>query len=182
MSRPATPPSLLDAALRLDSIPAAGRRLAVEATPAQRAAIAERLGILSVDHLRAELTAMSLRGGIRVTGQLDAAVTQECVVSFQPVPETISEPLDRVFLPGGGDSQPAPGSEVFVDLEGEDQPDHFEGPEVDFSEYLVETLSLALNPYPRIPGAKVEDDRTFSDDEAPESPFASLKSLKSEGD
>ena len=51
-------------------------------------------------------------------------------------------------------AEPAPGAEVFVDLEGEDLPDHFDGPEADLSEWLIETLALALDPYPRKPGRR----------------------------
>ena len=53
---------------------------------------------------------------------------------------------------------PAPASaEVFVDLEGDDMPDHFEGHEADLSDLIVETLALAIDPYPRAPDASLED-------------------------
>ena len=64
-----------------------------------------------------------------------------------------------------------------VDLEGDDVPDHFEGNEADLSDLIVETLSLALDPYPRLPGESVgqlgDDGDTGSD-----LPFAGLKVLK----
>lgn len=182
MSLPPTEPPLLDAALRFDTIPVSGRSLDVAATESQRSRIAERLGIVSVENLAAALKATAFRGGVRVTGRLEAAVTQACVVTFDPVPETISEPLDRIFLPGGGDTGESRSGEVFVDLENDDLPDHFEGPEVDFAEYLVETLALALDPYPRASGAEIADDGPLSGDEEPRSPFAGLQSLKPEKD
>lgn len=174
---------LLDAAIRLDSLPQDGRTLDVIATSEQREKIAERLGILGVQNLTAHLHATPFRGGIRVKGSLSAKLTQECVVSFEPVPETVDEPLERIFLPGTEPAFNGPaGAEIFVDLEGEDLPDHFEGAEVDFSDWILETLALALDPYPRNPGAELATDGDEDDDEAAASPFAKLKSLKPSGD
>lgn len=174
----------LDAALRLDSLPQKGRTLKVVATSEQRAAIAERLGLLSLDRLEAELVARPLRGGVRVTGWLRAGLAQACVISFVAVPETIEEPLDRVFLPGREKEDDAPaGAEIFVDLEGDDLPDHFEGPEVDLSEWLIETLSLSADPYPHAPDARVQPlEQEGGADETEPSPFAKLKALKDGGD
>lgn len=169
---------LLDARIRLDALPANGRTLSVSATEDQRAAIAERLNIVSVERLSAELSVRAIKGGIEVSGTLLADATQECVVSFEPVPEQIEEKLFRLFLSGAPDNpEPAPGAEVFVDLDGEDQPDYFDGPEVDLSEWLVETLSLALDPYPRKPGVEIDPAYQDEDDENA-SPFAALKGIK----
>ncbi len=169
---------LIDACVRLDSLPPTGRNLDVAATDGQRQAIAARLDILSVESLTAHLLARPLKGGIEVSGTLAADVTQACVVSFDPVPEHITQKLLRLFLHGSRDEpDPMPGAEVYVDLEGEDLPDHFDGPEADFSEWLIETLALALDPYPRKPG--VEIDSAYRDEEEDgDSPFAALKALK----
>lgn len=169
---------LLEARVRLDALPVTGRTLKVAATTEQCAAIAERLAIISVDKLEAELLARPIKGGIEVAGTLAADVTQECVVSFDPVPEHIEEKLFRLFLQGAPEArEPVPGAEVYVDLDGDDLPDHFDGPEADFTEWLIETLSLALTPYPRKPG--VEIDASFDDDGPDEeSPFDALKALK----
>ncbi len=179
MTAPKDDEPLLDASVRLDALPAAGRHVSVAANAEQCAAIARRLGILSVEKLGAELTARPLRGGIEVSGDLTADVIQVCVVSFEPVPEHIEERLFRLFLAGPADEPDAvPGAEVYVDLEDDDLPDHFLGPEADLSEWLIEILSLALNPYPRKPGAEI--DSVYRDDEAEgSSPFESLKALKS---
>lgn len=185
MTAPGAAEPLLDARIHIDALPANGRSLEITASPIQRAAIAERLQILSVESFASTLTARSLRGGIRVKGRLVADVTQQCVVSFEPVPEHIEEMVDRVFLPGRADDDNAiPGSEIFVDLQDEDIPDHFEGRELDVSELLVETLSLALDPYPRRPGASIAE-YGATDEDGPESdyaPFAALKALKSAKD
>lgn len=173
---------LLDATIRLDNLPSEGRVLEVVAKPEQKEPLAKRLNIEGVAALKAKLEARPFRDGIRVRGKLSATVSQSCVVTFEPVTETIDESIDRIFLPGREDRFDGPaGAEVFVDLEGDDMPDFFEGPEVDFTELLIETLSLALNPYPRSEGAEpVEIVEDSGENEA--SPFARLKDLKTTRD
>lgn len=176
MSRPDQP--IFDAIVRIDKLPAGGRSIAVDAGEAERQAIAEAMNILSVERFVANLTVVPLRGGLRAQGHLEAAVTQASVVSFEPVPETISEEVDRVFLPAAkAGPTPAPGGEVFVDLEDDDFPDHIDGPEVDLSALLLETLALALDPYPRRDGESLEG-LGLTVDEQPDGPFAQLARLK----
>jgi hypothetical protein len=122
------------------------------------------------------------RGGIRVTGRLTASVTQPSVVTLEPLTQEIAEPIDRIFLPGGQKNYAGPANaEVFVDLEGEDVPDHFEGNEADLSELIVETLALAVDLYPREPDVSLED-TGFKPDLDETSPFAALKALKPKED
>ena len=105
-----------------------------------------------------KLHAVKFRGGIRVTGRLTATVTQPSVVTLEPVRQEIAEPIDRIFLPGGEKDFAGPANaEIFVDLEGEDVPDHFEGNEADLTDLIVETLALAVDLYPRAPGESLDD-------------------------
>ncbi|HVW92145.1 MAG TPA: DUF177 domain-containing protein [Devosia sp.] len=174
---PRTEEPLLDARIRIDNIPPEGREIEVKADAAQRAAIAERLDISAVDKLEAKLKLTRFRGGLRVAGRLDAITEQPCVVSFVPVKQTIGEEVERVFLPAA--EQPAVSvahPEVYVDLEADELPDYFEGHEVDLSEALVETVALALDPYPRAEGVSI-DDLELPEEEEEVSPFAGLKSL-----
>lgn len=175
-------PPIFDAVVRIDKLPAGGRSVAVDADEATRAAIAEAMNILSVERFVANLTVAPLRGGLRAQGTLEAQVTQASIVSFEPVSETIAEDVDRVFLPVGRDAKaPTPGSEVFVDLEDDDFPDHIDGPEVDLSALLLETLALALNPYPRRSGESLESEGLPTGDKL-EGPFAELARLKRESE
>jgi uncharacterized metal-binding protein YceD (DUF177 family) len=174
---------LADASIRIDSMPPEGRDLHIAAAEEERAAIAEHLGITSIERLDVRLHAVRFKGGIRVTGHLKAEIVQPSVVSLEPVSQSISEPIDRVFLPAGEKDHAAPtGVEIFIDLEGADVPDHFVGAEADLSDLVVETLSLAIDPYPRAEGETVADLGVATDEEPPESPFAALKQLKDSGD
>jgi hypothetical protein len=173
---------LHDASIRLDSMPAAGRDVAVSPSADERAAIAAQLELGAVDALEVKLHAVRFRGGIRVTGRLTAEVTQPSVVTLEPLHQRIAEPIDRVFLPGGEKDYAGPANaEIFVDLEGDDVPDHFDGNEADLSELIIETLALAVDLYPREPGASLED-AGYTPDVDGESPFAALKALKPKED
>jgi uncharacterized metal-binding protein YceD (DUF177 family) len=168
-----------DATIRLDSMPAEGRELVLAVGEDERAVLAAQLAVTSLDRLEVKLNATRFRGGMRVQGGLKARITQPSVVSLEPVVQEIDEPIDRIFLPGGEKAYAgAAGAEIFVDLEGEDVPDHFEGQEADLSDLIIETLSLAIDPYPRAPGENLESIGVDPIEDAPESPFARLKTLK----
>ena len=117
----------------------------LEATSEECAALARRFGILSIESLRAELL---LRpdpdGAVRVTGRLLAAVTQSCVVSFEPVAQQVVEPVTCRLLPSGQD--PSEGVDEIDDIPTEHDI-------ADLGEAIAEQLSLALDPYPRAPDA-----------------------------
>lgn len=166
-----------DASIRLDSMPVAGRDIDIAVEREAREAIAAQLEVTAVDRLQVKLHAVRFRGGIRVTGQLRALVTQPSVVSLEPVTEDIEEPVDRIFLPGGEKAFAGKAdAEVFVDLEGDDVPDHFEGNEADLSDLIIETLALGIDPYPRLEGESVGIAGDVDDED--DSPFAGLKALK----
>jgi uncharacterized metal-binding protein YceD (DUF177 family) len=173
---------LSDASIRLDSMPAEGRDLVVSVGEEERALLAAQVAVTSLEQLEVKLHADKFRGGMRVHGTLKARLTQPSVVSLEPVTQEILEPLDRVFLPGGAKPFASDaGAEVFVDLEGEDIPDHFDGQEADLSDLIIESLVLAIDPYPRSEGESLESIGINPIEDEDESPFARLKSLKPGG-
>ena len=172
---------LFDAVVRIDRLPANGRDVTVSLDEPTRAALAEALKLSAIDSFDATLVVTPLRGGIRALGRLTADIVQPSVVTFEPVGQHIDEPVDRVFLPEAQAHKPTPGSEVFVDLEDDDFPDHIDGPEVDLSALLIETLALAIDPYPRRPGESL-DSLGIDIGGGPSGPFAALEKLKKSTD
>jgi hypothetical protein len=173
---------ITDATIRLDSMPTAGRDLDLTVDKDERDRLADELDVVTIERLEVKLHAVRFRGGIRVTGRLSAVVVQQSVVTFEPVTQEIGEPIDRIFLPGAEKKYAGPANaEVFVDLEGEDIPDHFDGNEADLTDLIIETLSLAIDPYPRAPGESL-DDLGVGKIEDEVHPFASLKKLKQDLD
>jgi uncharacterized metal-binding protein YceD (DUF177 family) len=148
------------------------RHLVLEATAEEAEALARRFGILGIGSLRAELDLAPDRGGVtRARGRLRAAVTQECVATGEPVAQEVDAPLELRILPEGippGDDDP-------------DSPDEIEssGDTVDLGEAVAEQLALALDPYPRLPGAEIDlPDDPVEEGEAKPNPFAALARLK----
>lgn len=158
---------------RLDTIGAGESRVAVEADPAERAALARRFGLIAIDKLTADFTIRRDAAGIIARGRLSGAVVQPCSVTGDPVPAKIEEDFAIRFVPegeGGGDE---------VELSEEDCDTVFyTGGAIDLGEAAAETLALALDPFPRSPGAAaaLREAGVLSEEEA--GPFAALAKLK----
>jgi uncharacterized metal-binding protein YceD (DUF177 family) len=164
--------------LPLGLVGPAGREEVIEADAAERAALARRFRIPSVGRLRAEL---HLRpepdGAVLARGRLEAAVTQECVVTLEPVAQAIDQPLALRLLPPG--REPADGPEDLDEVEsGADGV-------ADLGEAVAEQLALALDPYPRAPGAELPAEAAEAGSEegeatapGPAAPFAALAGLR----
>ncbi len=142
--------------LKAESVGPRGRIEKLTANPAERAALAERFSILSVDSLTAEIELRPhRRDGIALKGRLVADVTQACVVSLEPVPEHVEVEFERVFEPGAENADATFSVEELFDPEGEDPPDPLIDGVVDLGDVVAEELALSLDPYPRAPGAEI---------------------------
>lgn len=152
--------------LALGRILAAPRQERLVATGAECAALAERLGILAVERMGATLQLTpAAEGVVEVTGTLDAAVVQACVVTLEPVVQAVHEPVRWRLLPPGREPQDGPEDpwdEIPTDGTGL----------VDLGELAAEQLALALDPYPRAPDAVLPAGL------APAGAFAALAGLR----
>lgn len=171
--------------VRLSQVARTGLTLRFEADDRERAEMAGRLVVLSVEHLSAELTvAPWRRDGASLRGRLKAEIVQESVVSLEPVRQSIDEPVDLTFLPAG--SQPHlpernEAGEIEIDPEGEDPPDVLDGDAIDVVAALEELVALAIDPYPRAASESFENEvREDRAEEKRPSPFAGLAVLKSD--
>lgn len=139
--------------VRVDTLGVSPRTLAIEADEAERAALARRFGLLTLDRLEAEVS-VSRAGAtadVAVAGTLRAAATQACVVGGEPLPETVETPFHLLFR-----SEPDAGSSGDEEVEiGEEELDvvFYDGALVDVGEAAAQTLALALDPFPRAPDA-----------------------------
>ena len=96
------------------------------------------------------------RRGVKVEGRVEADVTQECVVTLEPVKDRISEAVEGLFLPEDsklGRFGFEGGGEVLLDADGPDRPETFAGDSIDAGALAEEFFALAIDPYPRKPGA-----------------------------
>ena len=151
----------------------AERRLRLEASHEARAQLGRELDLETVQRLEAEVVVRPWLDGVEIEGRVEALVTRLCGVTLEPFDVALDEPLKVRVVPQGSPNAPRAEAEIIVDLNAEDPPDEAPGDGVDVSAYVVETLALALDPFPRKPGA------VFESPAATEaiSPFAALADL-----
>lgn len=125
----------------------------IEATEAERAALAKRFGLGAVESLRAEVTLEQKPRAIRATGRLQAAIMQPCAISGEDFPVTIDEPVDLRFVEEH--QRPAsPDEEIEIEIEADDCDEiEFAGDMFDLGEAVAQTLGLAIDPYAEGPDA-----------------------------
>lgn len=171
----AEPRPELSRPIPLGAIPPAGRTETVVATPAECRALAARFAIPAIEALEAGVTLLpAAAGAVRATGRLKARVVQDCVVTLDPFTQEVEAPLDLLFRPAG--------DALSDDPDGPDEME-YEGNAIELGEAVAEQLSLALDPYPRSPGATLPP--LPEEPEAPEparpSPFAALAGRRPKG-
>ncbi|MFO0995141.1 MAG: DUF177 domain-containing protein [Alphaproteobacteria bacterium] len=148
----------------------------IEATEEECRALADRFGALGIDRLRAELTIAKLGPGLfRLEGRLSASVRQRCVVTLDPLESSIDERVSISYASGDGG-----GEEGVADDQGDDGPEALHGSVIDLGEAVSQHLALALDPYPRAPGASLDAvlPRSSETPEKSASPFAALAALR----
>lgn len=136
-----------------------GMTVSIKADEAERGALAEEHDLLSVERFAAELTVRPWKAdGVRITGTVEADITQSCVVTLEPVSSHIEEDVSATLVPEGSRlaRNEVEGGEFVLDAEGPDMPDTFHGSIIDVGALAVEFFTLGIDPYPRRPGAVME--------------------------
>ena len=160
---------------RLERIDTIGepRSVSIEADANERAALAKRFDLIGIDRLAGDFTIRREAAGIAVEGRVTAALTQACSVTGDPLPATIDEPVALRFVAAGDD-----GIEE-VELGDRDLDTiPYDGGAIDLGETAAETMALALDPFPRGPGAAaaLKAAGVISEEEA--RPLGALAGLK----
>jgi len=158
----------------LDALGGAPRRFEIEANEAERAALAERFGLLALDALTADVALVREGQEVRAEGHVHARATQSCVATGAPVPAEVDAPLGLVFRPL---VEARPDEEIEL---GEEELDvvFYEGGAIDLGEAAAQTLYLALDPYPRSPDAEAALRAAGVKSEEEAGPFGALAGLK----
>lgn len=165
----------------LAQLPETGLHRNLTASPAERQAMAELAGVREIPSAEASFDVVPKSGGrVHVTGHVRARVGQTCVVTLDPIESEIDEEVDLTFAPeaearrladlieeGQDDAEPA---------EVADPPEAIVGGIIDLGRIATDALFLAIDPYPRKPGAVFETEVAAPDPE--DHPFAALKALQ----
>jgi hypothetical protein len=173
----------LSRVVTIEPWPEGGIAFEVQAGPPELAALARRFELLELTALRGTGSLDRSPDGreIWLRGWLEAEGVQECVVSLEPVPTSIREPIERRYRPVV--EQALPAEDAWIDPD-EEEVEPAAGSRIDLGEVLAEHLGLCLDPYPRAAGADdlvlehLGPDVHLGPPERPESPFAALRQLQ----
>jgi uncharacterized metal-binding protein YceD (DUF177 family) len=167
--------------VRLDTLGGAPRTLSLAAESGERAALAERFGLLALDRLEVSADVRREGSTVLAEGRVRADVVQACVATDVAVPSAIDAPFALRFVPEAevGAAEEIELSETDCDTVG------YAGGAVDLGEAAAETLALALDPYPRSPRAEaaLREAGVISEEEARKlaeesGPFGGLAALR----
>lgn len=171
MKKTSTPWSVPVAA---EDIPDTGLHVEIDAPAAVRAGLAELAGLRDLPQLSAVFDLTRRGAGVHVSGQVDARVGQTCVVTLEPIENTVSEAVDLKFVPASG-TEADPKVARKRPLDGDEPPEPLYGGSLDLGALAAEFLILGIDPYPRKAGAEFAPPK---DEDSGEHPFAALESLK----
>ncbi|HTV45269.1 MAG TPA: DUF177 domain-containing protein [Stellaceae bacterium] len=162
MSRPSAEFSRLVPLARLGAAPFCQQ---IEASAAEREALARRFDLLALDRLTARV---QLRrrddDSILLEAAFEAAFTQSCVVTLEPVPGTVAQSFSLIYGPAS-----ETGAEIALDID-DTVFEPLDADVVDIGEAVAQELSLALPEFPRDPEAMID----VAADEPVDAPFAVL--------
>ncbi len=155
----------------------------IKADQEEQEALAERFDLIEMSGLTAELTLKREMAGhmVRVDGHFKVDVVQKCVVTLEPVPDSLDAKFEAFFT----DIKPPTSIVDEVEMKSEiDDPEFVQDGVIDLGELVAQYIALELDPYPR--KGDVHHDLT-DDDLPPEQvekkgkthrPFEVLKDLK----
>jgi len=154
--------------LAADAVSPAGEEVVVTASAAECAALAVRMHLPAVRSLSCRFRlSPGPAAAITAEGRLEAVVVQTCVRSVEDFPATVAERFVVRFVPAGTERDDADPDSI------DEIP--YAGGVLDLGEAAAEQLALALDPYPRAPGAALPDPEPT---DAVATPFAALAELR----
>lgn len=178
--------SEIERIIDIDRMGASGSTaLDIAASESERLALAKRFGFLGLPAFSARVTVDRRPGGrVVLEGRLRGKIVQACILTLEPVTQDLDETFRIVFKQDLEEERDPESGEALVSPQ-IDAPEPLTGNLLDVGEIVAEQLSLAADPYPRRPGAKLEDvlPKLRRDDrparrEQRRHPFAGLAALK----
>lgn len=161
----------------IESIGPKAQTRRIEAEAGERRDLAERFGLLALQSLSATVELERQAGdAVHARGHLVADVVQSCVVTLEPVPAHIEADFTCNYTAAAPEAV-----EAVIDPLAEEEIEALTGEEIDLGETVAQQLAIALDPYPRAPGAVWPQDaqsETAAGREGGKGPFATLARLK----
>jgi hypothetical protein len=164
--------------MRLHEAARGERTVDLVADAETRTRIARQIGVPAVHRLEASVRVRPWLDGAEIDARWSATVLQVCGVGLDEFEQALEGAFDLRVVPAGSRNAPDPEAELTVDPEAPDPPDVLDGDVFDVAAYVVEHVALALDPFPRKPGAVFVQ----PPEPAEASPFAALLKLKPDGE
>jgi hypothetical protein len=176
-----TPP--FSRTVAVERVPADGLKGRAEADENERAALAALYGAEEIRRLVFDYEIRPKgKGRFQLKGQMEGELVQACVITLEPVEETVSEAIDLEFWRPEEIDEPrmAVAQSGGQELEGAGPPEPLHNGVINVGAVAAEFLASSMNPYPRKAGAEFHwSDEAGADDEQPATgAFAALKRLK----
>ena len=167
-----------------------GKTYKIEANSSEREALAKRFSIDSLELLKAEFILRHGAGGvIDLTGNLQATLTQTCIISLKPLVSDFNFAINRTYSATathywGQQEEPdedgnIPGGSPSDDPSDPSEP--LENGGIDLGEVASQELAVEIDPFPRLAGAEFDsgaENNGDKDAEEIKNPFAVLEKLK----
>ena len=176
--------------INCDTLKEAEKTFKIEANEDERAALAKRFEISSLDNLSASAVVFRSSGDlVQLHCEIKADLIQECTITGNPLKSNINSSFERSF---SSSAEPYFGIDKEPEGEGEytgsnledatpEPPDPMTDGGFDLGETVAEQLLLEIDLFPRSPGANFEGFSSSGDeddDKGKTSPFAVLEQLK----
>jgi uncharacterized metal-binding protein YceD (DUF177 family) len=157
-----------------------GHREERRATVAEREEVARVLDILSCEALAARYEIRPLgEGRFVLSGEIEADVTQACIVTLDPLPARLTDRFTVELRPEEDVSHDDDAGEREIEILTGDDVEPIQDGRIDAGRIMFEHVSAALDPYPRKPDAEFDwrDPKAEAYAKAG-GPFAALAKLK----
>ncbi len=143
-------------------------RQEIAATEAERVALARRFDLVALDRLSA-VVELVREGSERILlrAGFEAEFAQSCIITLDPVVGTVAGRFGLLY--GPPEAEDAAGG-----IDGDIAFEPLAGDTIDLGEAVAQEFSLALPPFPRSPGASVEDQMPLTEDTGPLAALARL--------
>ena len=164
-----TPESEFSSLISPLKVPSKGRVRKISAQAHNLSEIAARLKVPSVKALSGEMMVKPAKRGLLISGSVDAILVRNCVLTLEPLEETVNETFEIRFIENLDPEEDQNDEDIDLEPLQVDQ-------DIDLADLLVQQVALSMAPYPRKPYA--ENDAQNHATEPETSPFDVLKQLK----
>lgn len=163
----------------LATLSEAGDEVQIAPSAEDLARLAQWAGVDRVERLEGKISLRKLSPSrFAYDAVLSADVVQSCVVTLEPVKSHIARSFGRTLHYTSGRPLRDEG-ELTLAAGDEDAPDEIASTRFDLAGPLLEEFSLAIDPYPRVPGVAYDPPAEAANPDG--NPFAVLKQLKEKG-